>query len=1113
MAHLGYYSGSGKKISKSESAKKYGSSSSKVGSKTRGTKAYDEAQAEKNSREAAVARIQAAATKQALIQRRIQQTKTAIAKKQQTKNRITAGERKKLLESAKKGAAREAERITIANAARRDSTVTIQDSEGRAVLRGSEGFARKVEESVREQDEALLTSSRSVSGVSESRAYSLDQSQSIDPSLVKDTSPRAYSLDQSQSIDPFLVKDTSLQVTQRDSGGRAIAVKDSQRQMSIGSKGGDYFAEDSLLKARSERQLSKKQAALKEGMFDNRMDVAPELSAWQKLNRKLGQAQARAEREGASKEGAGWGVLAAGVGAGLADIAIGAGKVIVEPIGQYFKAKGYYDIPKDIITITESFKQKGFKETIASKRVSPITKIAGIPGMGLGISTAISMARKRVSPRVSPIAEIAGMGSALSAAIKERPLKVLGGALGLSFMPEIPIAKTKKPFVPKGIKQTNERFFFCYAEPVAKKAFEIKFKENKLDFSKKQLQQQAESLEKTNIAIKDFEMGESFKNIFGKVDNIKITKTKPITHGPSMVFKSSKYSRKISGTDNIAPRLNKKYGISLKPYKKMQFYKSTPKRDIVFELKEPKPFTTSSTPKGLFDPSRTTAKTFAETFAEIKITKKVKKVYKGPEPVYSSSIYSRKMAGTEKITLESTAPFKRIKAPKTIIDLRTKTTKTAFNKDFGITVEKTSTRRKELAKWGTKEESSKAFKDVFGEVKTKDSKLIKDFGISIEKVPQEAKVSELGLTVSKTSSKSKKRIFKMSDVLKKDTGTGTGTGTSTGSQGQVLLQKLEPPKVLTKQKVKAKSPALLKKVRPKQKTGDLMFLNPLPKKKKISFSEETVYNKPTTRLTATINKPILAQAKSLKLRTIPIMNMRISQKQSQSLSLTNAQSPALTTKQSPILAQAQGLAMDTSLAQSPTLINLYKQSQGSLMGQATKQSPSTTLITDKIFKTTKTTIAKTTTTSLDRIIPKESVRKKKLIKFRKRKKRLVSKEQTVPGYNVFVRSKGKKVQMNKNLMSKTNALSKMAETLDNTASRTGRITKTKTMIKKPLREDSYFKETRKKLVLKDKVKNIYQEKTTYAIDSLGEYLGITAKGIRARKSGITKKSRGKKQWF
>ena len=54
-------------------------------------------------------------------------------------------------------------------------------------------------------------------------------------------SRKSYSIDQPQSVDPNLVKDKSLKVTQRDTEGRAIAIEDTQREMSIGSKGGEYF--------------------------------------------------------------------------------------------------------------------------------------------------------------------------------------------------------------------------------------------------------------------------------------------------------------------------------------------------------------------------------------------------------------------------------------------------------------------------------------------------------------------------------------------------------------------------------------------------------------------------------------------------------------------------------------------------------------------------------------------------------------------------------------------------------------------------------------------------------------------------------------------------------
>ena len=553
------------------------------------------------------------------------------------------------------------------------------------------------------------------------------------------------------------------------------------------------------MKARSSRQLDKRQEALKAGMTDNRIDVAPKLNWWQKLDRKLGQAQLRAEREGASKEGAGWGVFAAGVGAGIADIGIGAGTTVVEPIGQYYKGM-FYEGPKDIIETTKSFKQKGFKETIKDKRVSPKEEIAS---MGLGIATAI----------------------------KERPLKALGTAAALGFAPEVGFMKAEKPFVAKGIKQTKA------TKPTAGRAFEIKIDSNKPKFSSEQ-----------NLLMKA-EGERTFAKMFPKdpLEGVRITSTKP---------------------------------------------------------------------KG--------------------------------DQVFSSSQYSRKMAGTEKIVSQSTAPFKSGKAPKTIIDLRTKPTRTAVSKDLGITVEKTFTKRKELSKWGTKQEPSKAFKDLFGEVKTKDSKLLEEFGISIEKVPKETKVSDLGITISKTTTKPKKRIQTMKDVLGGGDDVLKGTTKTSGGQGQVLIQKLEAPKtklkpLKQKQKVKTKQKVLLKLEDP--------IVKKKLKKQKITFYEEPALIKKVTPLTATINKPIQAQAKSVSLRLVPIVKnsqskasiTAITNKQTSSLTLATAQAPAL----------AQGSAIDTSSAQSPAITNINKQSQAADLGTSNKLITETT-ITKTITKPTRT---------------------------------------------------------------------------------------------------------------------------------------------------------------
>lgn len=101
------------------------------------------------------------------------------------------------------------------------------------------------------------------------------------------------------------------------------------------------------------------------------------------------------------------------------------------------------------------------------------------------------------------------------------------------------------------------------------------------------------------------------------------------------------------------------------------------------------------------------------------------------------------------------------------------------------------------------------------------------------------------------------------------------------------------------------------------------------------------------------------------------------------------------------------------------------------------------------------------------------------------------------GYHVYAKEKSKFVKVSKKPLPKQDALRLGATVVDETVSATFKIKKARKKVEKPLisfRPFNLFKFRQKK-----GTKNVFVEKNTFRIDSLGELKGITVKGWLARK--------------
>ena len=107
------------------------------------------------------------------------------------------------------------------------------------------------------------------------------------------------------------------------------------------------------------------------------------------------------------------------------------------------------------------------------------------------------------------------------------------------------------------------------------------------------------------------------------------------------------------------------------------------------------------------------------------------------------------------------------------------------------------------------------------------------------------------------------------------------------------------------------------------------------------------------------------------------------------------------------------------------------------------------------------------------------------------------KREKIPGYNVFVRKGGERVQINEKPLTKNQALNKMARRIDTTPRASGSVQKSKSKVrrsKKTKLEKDLFKQFRTKETKRGKR---YVEKNKFRIDSPGELSGITRKGLRS----------------
>jgi len=153
-------------------------------------------------------------------------------------------------------------------------------------------------------------------------------------------------------------------------------------------------------------------------------------------------------------------------------------------------------------------------------------------------------------------------------------------------------------------------------------------------------------------------------------------------------------------------------------------------------------------------------------------------------------------------------------------------------------------------------------------------------------------------------------------------------------------------------------------------------------------------------------------------------------------------------------------------------------------------------------------------------ITKEEIKLKIPLKWKLKKKTKKKKGRT-QGYNVLVREKARKIKykgktkripsktlkVTKRSLSKGRAERLLIRALDDTTAQTGRIKKSKTLVKK---RKTPVKASFKKFRRSKSIKNAITEKRKHAIDTRGEKRGITVKGwiakrTKKRKSSIKKK--------
>jgi len=122
------------------------------------------------------------------------------------------------------------------------------------------------------------------------------------------------------------------------------------------------------------------------------------------------------------------------------------------------------------------------------------------------------------------------------------------------------------------------------------------------------------------------------------------------------------------------------------------------------------------------------------------------------------------------------------------------------------------------------------------------------------------------------------------------------------------------------------------------------------------------------------------------------------------------------------------------------------------------------------------------------------------------KKRISSNKET--GYSLFVKSKGKYFKVNKeSSLSKSNALSLGARLIEKSTSASFIIKKSGEFIK-PSKKDNYFSRMKNQFYSRQEKKGLrIIEKSKYRINTKGEFIGITAKGLLSQKSRKKKKTK------
>jgi len=140
----------------------------------------------------------------------------------------------------------------------------------------------------------------------------------------------------------------------------------------------------------------------------------------------------------------------------------------------------------------------------------------------------------------------------------------------------------------------------------------------------------------------------------------------------------------------------------------------------------------------------------------------------------------------------------------------------------------------------------------------------------------------------------------------------------------------------------------------------------------------------------------------------------------------------------------------------------------------------------------------------------------------KLKKKSKKKKGRVQGYNVLIREPARKIirkgktrripsrvlKVTKRSLSKGRAERLLTRGLDRTVAQTGRVKKSKTLVKKPKKvTKASFRKFRKS----KSIKNALTEKRKFAIDTRGEKQGITVKGWIARRTKKRKPSKAKKR--